>query len=65
MAKPKILEFLFSSDGDEVIITAHNFRGKGCEEAVNAFHSGEATESGPTAEYYQREEQQKALTQKQ
>lgn len=40
MAKPKTLEILISADGERTIITAHNFKGKGCEAAVKAFSSG-------------------------
>lgn len=64
MAKPKMLEILISADGERRIITAHNFKGKGCEAAVQAFSSGgEVLESRPTSEYYQREEQEKHQTQ--
>jgi hypothetical protein len=63
MAKPQALEILISADGDRMIVTAHNFKGKGCEAAVKAFCSGEVTKSGPTAEYFQREEQEQHLTQ--
>ena len=64
MAKPKMLEILISADGERMLITAHNFKGKGCEAAVKAFSSGgEVIAAGPTAEYYQREEQDKHITQ--
>lgn len=64
MAKPKTLEILISADGERMIVTAHNFHGKGCEAAVRAFSGGgEVLESGPTRDYYQREEQEKHLPQ--
>ncbi len=63
MAKPKVLEILISSDGERMIVTAHNFKGKGCEAAVNAFRFGQVTKAGPTAEYYQREDQETSLKQ--
>lgn len=63
MAKPQALEILISADGERMIVTAHNFKGKGCEAAVKAFCSGEVIEAGPTAEYYQREDQEQYLTQ--
>ncbi len=64
MAKPKMLEILISADGERMLVTAHNFKGKGCEAAVRAFSSGgEVLETRPTAEYYQREEQEKHVTQ--
>lgn len=64
MAKPQMLRILISADGERRIITAHNFKGKGCEAAVKAFSSGgEVLESRRTAEYCQREEQDKHITQ--
>ena len=64
MAKPKVLEILISADGERRIITAHNFKGKGCEAVVRAFSSGgEVLDSHRTAEYYQDEKQDKHLTQ--
>jgi hypothetical protein len=66
MAKPEVLEILISADGERMLITAHNFKGRGCEAAVKAFSSGgEILQSGPTAEYYQREDQEKHTTQRQ
>lgn len=64
MAKPQMLEILISADGERMVIKAHNFKGKGCEVAVKAFSSGgEVIKSGPTAEYYQREEQDQHINQ--
>jgi Protein of unknown function (DUF2997) len=64
MGKPKTLEILISADGERMLVTAHNFKGKECEAAVKAFsRGGEVIQSGPTAEYYQREEKDKHLTQ--
>lgn len=64
MAKPQMLEILLSADGERMIVTAHNFKGKGCEAAVKAFSSGgEVLECRPTAEYHQREEQGNHVTQ--
>ena len=63
MAKPKEIEILISEDGETMIVTASNFKGKGCEAIVNAFRFGQVVESGPTAEYYQQEEQRNQLSQ--
>ena len=65
MAKPKVIEVLISADGERMIVKAHNFKGKGCEAAVNAFRSGTVTTSGPTAEYFQHDDQRKEVNQEQ
>ena len=61
--KPKEIKILISADGETMEVTAHNFKGKGCEALVNAFRFGRVTDSGPTSEYYQQEKQLKPLTQ--
>jgi Protein of unknown function (DUF2997) len=63
MTKRKEIEILISEDGETMEVTAHNFKGKGCEALVNAFRFGQVTESGPTPEYYQQENQTKPVTQ--
>ena len=63
MKKVKEIEVLISADGESMEVIAHGFQGKGCEALVNAFRSGHVTESGPTAEYYQSEKQQKTVQQ--
>ncbi len=63
MTKRKRIEILISEDGEKMEVTAHNFKGKGCEALVNAFKFGQVIESGPTSEYYQQENQPKPLTQ--
>lgn len=63
MAKPQTLEILISSDGERMIVNAHNFQGNGCEAAVKAFVNGEVIASGPTAEYFLEENQEQDLQQ--
>ena len=63
MKKPTVIEVLISENGDTMEVTAHGFKGKGCEALVNAFRFGQVTESGRTAEYYQREDEQQQLKQ--